>query len=219
MPDWPLVGRARELDQIRDALGPHGRGGLVLAGPAGVGKTRLGLEGLALAEKAGMVAARVTGTRSAAGLPFGALSPLIPAMPVAVAGGRGDLLRQMASGLVQRAGGRRLALLVDDAHLLDDASATLVHQLVVTGSAFVLATVRSGEPAPDSVTALWKDNLVDRIAVQGFAIKAVDELLVAVLGAPVDPATASRLTARTQGNPLFLRELIRGSREAGALRR
>src|SRR5205807_9610748 len=37
-----------------------------------------------------------------------------------------------AAGLVDRAEGRRLALPVDDGHLLDDMSATLVHQLTAT---------------------------------------------------------------------------------------
>ncbi len=59
--------------------------------------------------------------------------------------------------------GRPLALLVDDAHLLDDASATLVHQLASTRSAFVVLTVRSESPAPDPVVALWKDELAERI--------------------------------------------------------
>ena len=48
------------------------------------------------------------------------------------------------------------------AHLLDDASATLLHQAVTTGAAVVVATVATGEPAPDSVVALWKDELLAR---------------------------------------------------------
>ena len=43
---------------------------------------------------------------------------------------------------------------VDDAHLLDELSATLVHQLVLRRAASVVLTLRSGEATPDAVTAL-----------------------------------------------------------------
>ena len=42
---------------------------------------------------------------------------------------------------------------VDDAHLLDGGSATLVHQLALTGKATVLLTVQSGQTVPDPVVA------------------------------------------------------------------
>ena len=113
--------------------------------------------------------------------------------------------------------GGRLVLFVDDAHLLDDASATLVHQVATTGNAIVLATVRTGEPAPDPVVALWKDGLAERVEVTGLSDEATAEFLAAVLDGPVDPATAVRFTERCQGNALFLRELVIGALDDGSL--
>ena len=75
--DWPLVGRAAELHRLHDLVAGSDSPGVMIAGPAGVGKTRLALEALRLAEAAGMGTARVTATRAAAALPFGALAPLI----------------------------------------------------------------------------------------------------------------------------------------------
>jgi len=195
--------------------------GVVLAGPAGVGKTRLALEGLRLAEQAGLATARVTATRSVAGLPLGALAPLLPAADhrdVGMVDDRVELLRRSAAALIERAGGQRLALLVDDAQLLDDTSATLIHQLAATRDQFILATVLSGAPAPDPVVALWKDGLVERLEVVGLHAEAVEQLLAAVLGGPVDPAAAVQLAVRCQGNVLFLRELVLGATTDGALR-
>jgi DNA-binding CsgD family transcriptional regulator len=192
-----------------------------LAGTAGVGKTRLGLEALQRAETAGFATVRVTGTRSAAGLPFGALAPLLPAAGSPGAGlvdNRAELLRRLAGALVERAGGRRLFLLVDDAHLLDDASATLISQLVLGDDAFLLATVRAGEPAPDSVVNLWKDGIVERIEVLGLRTGLVEELLTKVLDGPVDPAAALRFAVLSQGNALFLREIVIGCLHDGTLR-
>src|SRR6059058_1702404 len=47
---WPLVGRDSELGRLRGLISGQRRG-VVLAGPAGVGKTRLSLELIELAER------------------------------------------------------------------------------------------------------------------------------------------------------------------------
>ncbi|MGH9281809.1 MAG: AAA family ATPase [Acidimicrobiales bacterium] len=219
--EWPFVGRGGELRELRTLVTHDDGRGVVVAGPAGVGKTRLALECLHLAEHAALATARVTGSRAASGIPFGALAPLLPAVhhgdPGAV-DDRADLLRRSAAALVDRAGGRRLVLLVDDAHLLDDASATLVHQLAATGSAVVLATVRSGEPAPDPVVGLWKDGLAERLELGGLDSEAVEELLASVLGGPMDRAAVAHLAVHCEGNVLFLRELVVGAVHDGVLR-
>ena len=51
--------------------------------------------------------------------------------------------------------GKHLVLVVDDAHRLDEASATLIFQLVSSGDAAALIAVRSAAPMPDGVRALW----------------------------------------------------------------
>lgn len=217
--DWPLVGRAAELHRLHDLV-TSDRAGVMIAGPAGVGKSRLALETLRLAEAAGMATARVTATRAAASLPFGALAPLLPAAHHGETGGvddRADLLRRSAAALIERAEGRRLALLVDDAHLLDDASATLIQQLAGANSAFVLATLRTGEVAPEPVTALWKDSVIDRLELVGLDARAIAQLLETVLRGSVDRATVAHLAVRCQGNVLFLRELVLGALHDGSL--
>jgi DNA-binding CsgD family transcriptional regulator len=191
----------------------------VLAGPSGVGKTRLGNECLAVAEQAGLATAQATATRSAAQLPFGAVAPLLAedAPEPGASDDRVDLLRRSVAAFAERAEGRPLLLFVDDAHLLDDASATFVHQVAATGAALVLATVTAGEPAPDPIVALWKDDLVERVELAGLRDDAIDELLPTVLEAAVDPATAAQFRERCRGNALFLRELVMGALDDGSL--
>ena len=47
---WPLVGRSGELELVGDLLAGGERSAVVLAGLAGVGKTRLASECLSVAE-------------------------------------------------------------------------------------------------------------------------------------------------------------------------
>ncbi|MDQ1490170.1 MAG: hypothetical protein QOJ23_2684, partial [Actinomycetota bacterium] len=183
----------------------------MLAGAAGVGKTRLMLECLAVAERSGLPTARVAATRSAAHLPFGALAPLLPPPdPHAVDAveGQAEFLRRCCVALAERFGGRRFVIGVDDAHLLDHASATLVHHLVVNAVAFVVATVRVGESPPDPVVALWKDDLAERLDLTGLTSESIEELLGTVLDGSLDRAAVARLALRCQGNVLYLRELV-----------
>jgi DNA-binding CsgD family transcriptional regulator len=217
---WPLVGRGRELSQLTAALAT--RRGAVITGPAGVGKTTLAMAGLHQAEERGMTVARATATQASRGLPFAALAWILPPDPDPGGDGigredLGQLLRRYGHVAADGPGGRELVVFVDDAHLLDNGSATLVHQLALNRTATVLVTVRSGEVAPDPVVALWKDGPAERIEVGVLRDPAIEELLVSVLGGPVDAATLHELANHCCGNPMVLRELVSGALETGTL--
>ena len=115
---------------------------------------------------------------------------------------------QVRAGIAAVAAGRPALVVVDDAQWLDEASAVVVHQLVAQGDITLLATLRTGEPAPEPVTALWKDGLVERVDVAPLGDEAVRDVLEAALDGPVETLTASRLWRRCAGNVLYLRELV-----------
>ena len=213
--NWPLIGRREELLIIDRALGDGQFRGLLLAGAPGVGKTRLAREALTAAEAAGCFTRWAAASRALAAIPFGALADLLPLT--------GDnsthlqVLQQAGKWMAAQAGGRRVVLGVDDAHMLDDASAALLFHLVVNGIAFVVATLPTGEPAPGPVTALWKEGVAERLEIQALARAEVGELIETVLGAPVDGLTRERLWQLSHGNILYLRELVRGGRQTGDL--
>lgn len=190
---------------------------MLLAGEAGVGKTRLGSECLRLATAEGFMPLRVGATQAASVLPFGAFASFVPTLQPGLV--RAELLREVADSIVARGNGRPIALFVDDVHLLDASSAALTH-LLASGDAplFVIATLRSGERAQDSIIALWKDGLAERLELDPLDPVAIGELVSAALGGPVDPASVRTLWERTRGNALFVRELVIAGLESGVLR-
>jgi DNA-binding CsgD family transcriptional regulator len=214
----PLVGRDVELARIVTALRDPEPAAFVLAGAAGVGKTRLAAEVAKAAEQLGFATAQVIGSRAAASIPFGSFAPLLPATDL-VPGDLLGLLRQASDAIVEQAGPQhRLLLVVDDAHLLDDGSAALVHQLVLAASCSVVASVRTPGSAPDPVVALWKENLAVRIDLDPLGESDVEEVVARFLGGPIAGASVRRLWEVSGGNALWMRELLIGAAESNALR-
>lgn len=216
MPAWRMTGRAAELAQLDAAIGGGGTGGMVLAGTAGTGKTRLLRETLHRAKRAGRDVVQVAATRCTAAIPFGAVSGLLPPGSAA-AGPPWELLRRAAEHLARPATQAPLVVGADDVHLLDRESAALLHHLVLHGVVFLVAALRAGEPAPDAVAALWKDGLAGRLTVHPLPAAAMDDLLVQALGPAVQDSARQHIHWVTGGSPLLLRELLAGALDEGAL--
>ena len=212
---WPLVGRERELEAIASARTRAGCHGVVLAAGAGVGKSRVAREAQAAAERDGALVGWVHGTRSAAAVPLAAVADLVPDEV------RSDdivaLLRRCGEELTARAAGRPVVLGVDDAHLLDPASAALILHLATSSSAFIVATIRAGEPCPDAIVSLWKDDTAPRLDLGELGDEEVRALVETALGDPVEEEALDWVTGISRGNVLYARELVRGAVEAGAL--
>jgi len=208
---WPLVGRDAEVE-----LGTHSLSsgsGIVLAGLPGVGKTRLADE--IATRDAGRTWISIVASSGTSQVPFGVFAHLM-GPTWGIAGDQFSTWRELgiALGLGSRS---EVGFVVDDAQWLDPLSAGFVHHLAVTGRSALIVTLRSGEEQPEPVLALWKDDLLDRIEVQPLGRRDVEQLLEAVLGAPIEPRTAARFSERSAGNVLWLRELVEGARAAGHL--
>jgi len=208
----PLVGRDEILARASRLL-DGGSGGVVLVGEAGIGKTAIGSTLVELAIGRGYAAFQTVATQAAASIPLGALSHLLPDLRSQ----GGNVLIEAGRAIERLADGRPLIISVDDAHLLDDYSASLLLQLAIAVRAFVVTTMRAGEPAPDATVALWKDGFAERIEVRGLEPDAIAALIADVLGGPCDDALLRSIYARSEGNPLVARELSLAGRESGAI--
>jgi DNA-binding CsgD family transcriptional regulator len=210
---WPLTGRDDEMRLIAEVLKTDECQGIALAGPAGVGKSRLTREAAAVAAKSGWSLRHIAATASGSAVPLGAFAHWIDEFVAAPS----ELVRRVSDALIRDASPDRVLLVVDDAHALDELSALVVHQLVVQQRAAVLLTIRTGRPAPDAVTALWKDGWVRRFELPSLARVDSAALLGSALGATPDTDCAERMWRLTRGNVLYLRQLVDHELAAGRL--
>lgn len=208
-----VIGRDTEFATIGDALRRADLAAVLITGDAGVGKSHLLAATMRHAEHGGFAIVSVTGTRALADIPLAAFASMLPSR---LAGDAGDLV-QIRRVIHERAGGRPVLLGLDDAHLLDEASAALAHQLATDLTAFVVATVRSGEVPPDAISALHKDGIAARVSLDPLQRSDFGAFAAATLRSPVTIEVEDALWQRTLGNPLFGRELLLQARETGSI--
>jgi DNA-binding CsgD family transcriptional regulator len=210
---WPLTGRQDDLDAIVAAV-EQACPALFIVGEAGTGKSRLAREAIARLGAQGWPVATATATEATAATPLGALAHLVPAgadlAPT-------TLFEATRASIGIAADGRPLVLHVDDAHHLDPTSASLLVSLVESQTVRPLLTMRSGLRVPDAIASLRGGHHVRSMTVGPLDGEAIDALLHEVLGGRVDGLTGARLLELSQGNPLYLRELVLAAIASGGL--
>ena len=214
MSGWPIVARHAELRACIDAVAAgSGHAGAVLVGEAGIGKTTLARSAASALDPSGRATRFVLGTHTGSNLPLGAFSRLLPT----------DAARQPAAMLAAAhralADSGDLILVVDDAHHLDPLSALLVQQLSDARTVRLILTIRSGDDVPDAISATWKEGALRRIDLGRLERSHTAELVVSVLGGPVDDASIDRLHDYAAGSPLMLRGVLAEASGDGTLQR
>ena len=211
-----FVGREAELARINKAWDRVVGGGgsaqvVLLAGEAGIGKSRLAAR---FAAEAGAAGATVL---------YGACEEqsLVPYEPFSEAiGNRAPDRHEIEERLIAATALGPLVLVLDDLHLADRNTLALLSR-IARGAAgerlLVLGSYRDadavGTPLLAAIADLRRDCDVERLAIEGLS---VDEV-AALLDGTVD---ARRIHDRTDGNPFFVRELARHlaeHRDAGAV--
>lgn len=145
------------LSQLK--AGVESGAGALLTGARGSGKTawaRAAYEELAPGFER---AAWIAGSAADSCVPFAAFERLFT---VPETGRTVQVLRAAREAL-----GTGLLLVVDDGHLLDRLSASLVYQLAVSGAARVIVTAEANQSLPEGISSLARDRLVVPVAADG----------------------------------------------------
>lgn len=212
---WRFLLREEELARLGAIVGASPRPTVLVAGEAGVGKSRLTEHALSSYLAAGGCGRRCVASSSLRDVPFGALVGLIPAHHIAaVADGRQQLsVFAMVLEYVNACGAtdeRPFVVLIDDLHHLDDPSCGLLTQLTANAPVQVVATYRSGEVLPDGALPLWTASGVVRVDLDAFSRSDTEEIVRQIMG-ETTPEVREALWHHSRGNALYLRELVVGS--------
>lgn len=191
------------------------RGAALIRGPLGGGKTRVIDEVVAALTSKGRSVRRIVATSATSSVPFGAVAHLLPV------GSRDSadplmLIASLRDVLVAEAESAPV-LVVDDAPLLDVATAGVIATLAGGGIVHVVASARDEEALPDPLVDVLLGDKALSVNLSPLTDDDIDTLLHLVLGGPVDGSVMMSMRERTEGNPLFLRELTRSALDSGAL--
>ncbi len=242
----PLVGRDRELDTLRNrfAVALTGQGSLALiGGEAGLGKTALA-EALCheAATRGALVLIGRCYDRSETS-PYGPFLDLLrgyqpanglPPAPFSQWRGAGDVaspaaLYEQILGFFHAVASRRpLLLLLEDLHWADDASLDLLRVLARSLPAWpvlVLATYRADEltrrhPLHALLPLLERESPVARLSPRPLNGEAIAALVRAryLLADGDAERLVTYLNQRSEGNPLFVAQLLRALEDQDTLR-
>lgn len=226
-----MVGRAAELDRLVALAGARPVPSVALvAGEAGIGKTRLVQE---------LVAAMAPGTLVLAGQadPGSVGRPMelfLDALRGTDVGEHADLLSAVrdderstdervraAVELVRHLAQGRVALVVfEDLHWADAESLALVERLAEpeSGRLLVVGTYRPDgltrrHPAADLLPRLERRHSVTHVHLDRLGPREVSGFLAAVYGGEPSFRVVDALHTRTGGHPFFLEELVASSRQ------
>ena len=210
MTEWPVAVAPDSVDELADRIAARRGRIVILEGPTGIGKSALASAVVAELAARGFEVLAASALPALRDVPFGALAPILPAHGDEPAEER---LRRLLERLSRASA--RAVLRVEDADALDALSAATVHQLVRVYGTRVLLTTRRADALAEPILRLEDEGLAERVAVPGLAPDVAAALVETAVGGRVDPESLSVLVARADGNPLFLRLLLREADREG----
>ncbi len=235
----PLRGRTAELLLI-ESMVERGSGTLLVLGEAGVGKTRLAVEGARIAQERGAtVLAGVPGGRGPA--PYSVVASALDDWQEASGAAGTDpfaspprgppdmqklkLTEAVEAALAAAGSGRPVYLMMEDVHLADESSLSLLHSLARSARAHKLmmvctcrdTEVRAGSPVQTFLAHLDCERLALGLRLARLGLEATREQVGDLLRAPLAEAPFAQLYRVTDGNPFYTEEVARAFEATGRL--
>ena len=243
------VQRAQALAWLATAADER-PGGILLRGPAGIGKSAFCRELGAAARERGWTVVRVDAAQPGRtyaviaalaeavimagrelldriGAParsvLAQLSPLAaPAADLAGPLGRHQVIGALRRLLLAASGGGEVLVLVDDAHLLDDADVDVLLHLIATGPP-VCVVLAARPPAPGSALGRGVSRLLGSGAMQALELEPLADddagrLVVQAAVGPLSDVVVAHIVRVAGGNPFAAIELARCAESAGGQR-
>ena len=209
-----MIARSREFELARSLVNDDACRGVLFFGGAGVGKTYLAEAFVDSLAVDGVPVWKVFGSGVTADIPLGAIAANLPADMVATGVAPSIALKQLLASRSQPT-----MVLLDDADMLDDPTAAALLNAADAGVAKLVVTQRSATLLPDSLARATRSGAITRIECTPFDSSATIRLAEHLAGGRLSPSTRDRIVEVTDGNPLYVREVVLAAMERGAVSR
>lgn len=218
--DAPLIGRDGEVARVVQLAQDPTTGAVLLTGPTGIGKSRLGEGILAELSRRGWKGVGLSAVDSTSGIPYASLSEVVPD----VLDQLHELSPEAADLAVLRAlettlaldGPRSVVVVIEDVAATDQRSCELLVHLAANRRLFIVASQGPDRSLDEALRRLTPASVVE-VAVEPLDLGATAGLAAALLGGRPGPGLVRHLHARTGGHPLFIRDLIEEARARGVV--
>lgn len=216
VPHWSAPARSANLEAVRAALTREGSLGAVITGPRGVGKSSLARAAVAdLGQDAWPLQLRC-GPAGAA-TPYGCLSFLLARLPQAYMGSPTAILRGITSLIRSDAGGRQCVVTLDTCGAIDDMSAGVLLNVLMTGTARIVAVAPRSSDLPVDFHWLLADRRLSEVRLDNLNELQTRQVLLSVLGHKVSSSLVTTCHHMVGGNPLLLKALVAEQQLSGNL--
>jgi DNA-binding CsgD family transcriptional regulator len=151
----------------------------------------------------------IQGSTATEQVPLGACAHLVPPLTgeVPLAG----LIAAALDRQRRRARHTSLVILAEDTDRLDDASATLLAHLVGVPRLAVVCTAREITALPGPLGGLLRDRRLAPVEVGPLDLDGIGALAAQAAGAALDAESVALLHEATDGNPLWVNEIVRAA--------
>ncbi|TAP44415.1 LuxR C-terminal-related transcriptional regulator [Arthrobacter sp. S39] len=213
---WSVPARSANLEAVRAALTSKDSLGVIITGGRGVGKSSLART--AVSELGPDVwALQLRSGHPASKTPYGCLSFLLARLPQAYMGSPTAILRGITSLIRSDAAGRPCVITLDTAGSIDDMSAGVLLNVLLTGTARIVAVAPRSSDLPADFHWLLTERRLTEVRLDNLNELQTRQVLLTMLGHRVSASLVNIYHSMVGGNPLLLKALVTEQQLSGNL--
>ncbi|XAS67939.1 helix-turn-helix transcriptional regulator [Micrococcaceae bacterium Sec5.7] len=213
---WSVPARSADLDAIRNALTDPDSLGVVISGARGVGKSSLART--AVSDLGPDVwALQLRNTLAGSRTPYGCLAFLLARLPQAAMGSPTAILQGITSLIRSDAAGRDCVITLDSAGSIDDMSAGVLLNILLTRTARIIAIAPGTSDLPADFHWLLTERRLTEVRLDNLNELQTRQVLLTLLGHRVSASLVSTYHGIVGGNPLLLKALVTEQQLSGNL--
>ena len=213
---WSVPARSANLDAVRTALTSKDSLGVIITGGRGVGKSSLART--AVADLGPDIwALQLRSGDPSSKTPYGCLSFLLARLPQAYMGSPTAILRGITSLIRSDAAGRPCVITLDTAGSIDDMSAGVLLNILLTGTARIIAVAPKSSDLPADFHWLLTERRLTEVRLDNLNELQTRQVLLSLLGHRVSASVVSIYHSMVGGNPLLLKALVTEQQLSGNL--